>query len=278
MQNNLQYSAFFRTFACFLKHNTIVKQGKMAIISKAQIKTIRSLQMKKFRDELGLFVAEGDKCIGELIHAFEPVYLINFSAPGIDASLCYQADEQQVTQMSSLRTPQGSIGVFKIPQNRDIDSLVFNELVLCLDDIQDPGNLGTIIRTADWFGVRNIVCSTLTADCYNSKVVQATMGALSRVKIYYGEIGGWLSQQSCPIYGTLLEGQNMYEILPKQREGKAILLMGNEGNGIRQDIRPRITHPIRIPSYPEGCDTSESLNVAIATAVVLSELRRQIKN
>lgn len=227
---------------------------------------------------MGLFVAEGDKCISELIHAFEPVCLINFFAPGIDASLCYQADEQQVSQMSSLRTPQGSIGVFKMPKNRSIDSWVFNELVLCLDDVQDPGNLGTIIRTADWFGVRHIVCSSLTADCYNSKVVQATMGALSRVQVYYGDLPTWLAQQKCPIYGTLLEGKNMYHTLPAQRDGKAILLMGNEGNGISQAIRPMITHPIRIPSYPQGSDTSESLNVAIATAVVLSELRRPIKN
>jgi TrmH family RNA methyltransferase len=177
--------------------------------------------------------------------------------------------------MSGLRAPQGVIGVFK---KRPIEDLRLEnaDLVLALDGIQDPGNLGTIIRTCDWFGVHDIVCSLDTADCYNPKVVQATMGALARVHVHYVNLPEWLSQQSCPIVGTLLEGKNMYEVLNRQSSivQSSIIVMGNEGNGISQEVRNLVTHPIRIPSYPKNVETSESLNVSIATAIVLAEFRR----
>ena len=234
----------------------------MEKISKAQVKLVRSLQQKKFRDELGLFVAEGDKCVEELCKRFELVHLYR---EGENAS------RTEIEQMSGLRTPQGTIGVFK---KHTICDLKFDicDLTLALDGIQDPGNLGTIIRTADWFGVRDIVCSLDTADCYNPKVVQATMGALARVRVHYVDLPKWLSEQQCAIFGTLLDGKDMYETeLPKE----GIIVMGNEGNGISSAVRSIITQPIRIPSYPKNAETSESLNVAIATAVVLAEFRRK---
>ena len=222
---------------------------------------VRSLQQKKFRDELGLFVAEGEKCVGELQKNFELVHLYR---EGENAS------RTEIEQMSGLRAPQGTVGVFK---KRLIEDwrLKIEDLVLTLDGIQDPGNLGTIIRTCDWFGVHDIVCSLDTADCYNPKVVQATMGALARVRVHYVDLPAWLTEQQKPIIGTLLEGKNMYES-PLPKEG--IIVMGNEGNGISQEVRKLITHPIRIPSYPKNAETSESLNVSIATAIVLAEFRR----
>ena len=351
----------------------------MQHISKSQIKLIRSLQQKKFRDQLGLFVAEGDKCINELRKAFELVLLVNSD----------NATPTEIQQMSSLRTPQGSIAVFKKKQGTEPATCNLSPatcnlspatcnlqpvLTLALDGIQDPGNLGTIIRTADWFGVYHIVCSPDTADCYNPKVVQATMGSLARVQLHYTPLPQWLSnaggamtacsdncaerdnglpaitrsnhreaaivqqpscivhcQPSTPIFGTLLDGQNMYEVLQqitgdrgqgtgdrisnaggamtacsdncaerdngltaitrsnhreativqqlsrsnhREPSSPIIIIMGNEGNGISKEVREYITHPIRIPSYPSEAETSESLNVAIATAIVLAEFRR----
>ena len=233
----------------------------MEKISKAQVKLVRSLQQKKFRDELGLFVAEGDKCVEELRKAFELVHLYREGE---------NATRTEIEQMSGLKTPQGVIGVFRKHSIEDL-RLKIEDLVLALDGIQDPGNLGTIIRTCDWFGVHDIVCSKDTADCYNPKVVQATMGALARVRVHYVDLPNWLAEQQRPIIGTLLEGQDMYEKpLPKT----GIIVMGNEGNGISQEVRKLITHPIRIPSYPKNAETSESLNVSIATAIVLAEFRR----
>lgn len=241
-------------------------------ISKAQIKLVRSLQQKKFRDSLHYFVAEGDKCIGELKKDFELVLLANSD----------NATTAEIAQMSAMRAPQGSIAVFK--QRPAADTLPpVSDLILCLDGVQDPGNLGTIIRTADWFGVKDIVCSQDTADCYNPKVVQATMGALARVHVHYVDLVTWLSnQQSVKIYGTLLEGKNIYEVLQSTTYNQqpcivhrpsSIIIVGNEGKGISQPVRGLITDPVRIPSYPEGVETSESLNVAIATAVTLATFR-----
>ena len=240
----------------------------MAPISKAQIKLIRSLQHKKYRDELGLFVAEGQKCVEELKKGFELVLEVT---PG-------NATETEIAQMSGLKTPQGVIAVFKKRPETD-NKRQTTDLTLALDGIQDPGNLGTIIRTCDWFGVRQIVCSKDTADCYNPKVVQATMGALTRVNLTYTDLPEWLAEQTCPIYGTLLEGKNMYQVLKEHpvtdnRSPLTVIVMGNEGNGISQEVRNVITHPILIPSYPSDSETSESLNVAIATAIVLAEFRR----
>ena len=256
----------------------------MEKISKSQVKLIKSLQLKKFRDELGLFVAEGEKCVAELTKSFELVHLYREGE---------NATRTEIEQMSGLKTPQGVVGVFK---KRPISNFKFqiSDLVLALDGVQDPGNLGTIVRTCDWFGVHDIFCSLDTADCYNPKVVQATMGALSRVRVHYVDLPSWLSEikhqtSDIRIYGTLLDGKDMYDVISSSRDHEipSIIVMGNEGNGISQEVRKLITSPIRIPSYPkngasehsgkseEAPEVIESLNVSIATAIVLAEFRRQ---
>ncbi len=232
-------------------------------ITKAQVRFVRSLQQKKFRDEAGCFVAEGDKLIGDLQGAFELELLINKD----------NATPTEIAQMSSMRTPQGSIAVFKKREETQL-SIINCQLSIILDGIQDPGNLGTIIRTADWFGVHTIICSPDTADCYNPKVVQATMGALARVHLHYTDLPTFLQSlpTDTPIYGTLLEGENIYA-QPLTKHG--VIIMGNEGNGISPAVRACINRAIRIPSYPADAPTSESLNVAIATAITLAEFRRE---
>ena len=245
----------------------------MEKITKNQVKFVRSLSRKKVRDEEKMFVAEGEKCVSELTGHFPLVLRADSS----------NATPLELEQMSALRAPQGVIAVFRQPEAEEVSlaELARQELVLALDGVQDPGNLGTIIRTADWFGVRHIFCSRETADCWNPKVVQATMGALARVHVHYIDLYAQLSHftshishPTSPIYGTLLDGRNLYEAgaVPEKRHG--VILMGNEGNGISQELRRLVTHPLLIPPYPLGAETSESLNVSIATAVILAEFRR----
>lgn len=234
-------------------------------LSKAQVKWVRSLQQKKNRDAEGVFVAEGEKCVNDLRDAFE---LLLLASP-------QNASRMEIEQMSSLRNPQGTIAVFRKREETDIDT---QQLLVALDGVQDPGNLGTIIRTCDWFGIHDILCSKDTADCYNPKVVQATMGALARVRVHYVDLPSVLanlSKQGIPLYGTLLDGKNIYDTnaIPDKQIG--VIIMGNEGNGISPEIRKLISHPLFIPSYPANTPTSESLNVGIATAIVLAEFRRQ---
>ena len=297
----------------------------MEKISKAQVKFVRSLQLKKVRDAEGLFVAEGEKCVEELRRGFELVYYIQTAEKpqaeprpatpdrtqtGLRPDRILLATPTEIEQMSSLKTPQGVIGVFRKPVSEAVCQSKAG-LILVLDGIQDPGNLGTIIRTCDWFGVHEIVCSRDTADCYNPKVVQATMGALARVKVRYVDLVEWLEgirnqESGIRIYGTLLDGKNMYEVLDRtlgtranevhadrraeagvarQFSGAVLtnasslpnaIIMGNEGNGISAEVRKFITDPIYIPTYPnkETSDVVESLNVSIATAIVLAEFRR----
>ena len=238
----------------------------MEHLSKNQVKWVRSLQQKKQRDAEGVFVAEGHKCVEELRNAFKLVLLVTPD----------NATEVEIAQMSNLRTPQGVIGVFRKREAMGNET-IGDGIIVALDGVQDPGNLGTIIRTCDWFGVRDIYCSIDTADCYNPKVVQATMGALARVRVHYINLEQWLEEvhkAGLPVYGTLLEGGNMYEDGAIVDKSKGVIIMGNEGNGISSAIRKRVTHPIRIPSYPTDAETSESLNVGIATAIVLAEFRR----
>ena len=256
----MYHSFFFRTFVPSIYFDIIRMH-----LSKAQIKWVRSLQLKKNRDAEGVFVAEGEKCVNELRNAFELVLL---ATPD-------NATSTEIEQMSSLRTPQGTIGVFRKPSPET--RYPTHELILALDGIQDPGNLGTIIRTCDWFGIHDILCSHDTTDCYNPKVVQATMGALARVRLHYVDLPQVLAEikaQGTPLYGTLLEGTNMYQsnAIPDKQHG--VIIMGNEGNGISSAVRQHITHPLLIPSYPADAVTSESLNVGIATAIVLAEFRR----
>lgn len=261
----------------------------MLHISKAQIKLVRSLQLKKNRDELSLFVAEGNKCIEELSKVFKPyLYIKEESHTGcLNASNSVTATAEEIRQMSSLKTPQGAIAIFhKQPAwsstadctDAKTAATAAAALTLVLDGVQDPGNLGTIIRTAVWFGVTEIVCSPDTADCFGPKVVQATMGALAQVHITYRDLPSWLaSVHKTPIYGTLLDGKNIYDVLSDSHQhGKAVIIMGSEGNGISPAVRPFITHPVYIPTYAAEGHGIESLNVAIATAITLSIFRRQL--
>lgn len=259
-------------------------------LPKAQLKFIRSLAQKKFRDESGMFVAEGRKCVEELAKTFPMACLVSLEGiePSIPMSAYYTfgispyyiATAQEIAQMSSLRAPQGVLAVFRKPDVQQTDSSEkqpLTSLVLALDGVQDPGNLGTIIRTCDWFGVRDVYCSPDTADCYNPKVVQATMGALARVRVHYVSLEQRLSEwrsQGVPVYGTLLDGRNMYAegAIPDAKRG--VIVMGNEGNGISASVRALVSHPLLIPSYPPDAETSESLNVSIATAIVLAAFRR----
>ncbi len=236
---------------------------RMEHVSKSQQKLIRSLRLKKFRDESGLFVAEGVKCVEELRKGFELVLLVNHD----------NATEKEIEQMSALKTPQGIIAIFRQHQATNLPTAGRQgEVILALDGIQDPGNIGTIIRTADWFGITDIVCSADTADCYNPKVVQATMGSLTRVHVHYTDLVEWLGKSAnSDIYGTMLDGRNIYE---ETLSKPAIIIMGNEGNGISPEVRRLVTHPLLIPSFRHG-EHAESLNVGIATALTLAEFCRR---
>ena len=190
--------------------------------------------------------------------------------------------DDELRKLSFLQHPQEILAVFEIPNHGDrlfdVNSFnqkpvpVIDQLALALDSVQDPGNLGTIIRIADWFGISTIYCSEDTADVYNPKVVQATMGSLAHINIVYCDLVELLQQYDCPIYGTLLDGQDIYQ---QELSQKGIIVMGNEGNGISQRVRPLITHRLLIPNFNKNSETAESLNVAIATAITCSEFRRR---
>lgn len=247
------------------------------MLSKSQISLVKSLQQKKYRKELGLFVVEGLKSITEFInsdYSIDTLYVtknISLSLPKIPQNIKeIEVSEQELEKISNLQTPQGVIALIKIPQTLNHQLYLNNPQVhLVLDGIQDPGNLGTIIRTANWFGYKHIFCSLNTVDVYNSKVVQATMGALSQVKIIYTDLTNLINEVNLPVYGALLEGSNLYNTL---WQSNIFLVLGNEGSGISEEIKPLITHPVTIP----GKGKTESLNVAISTAIFCSELQRNL--
>lgn len=238
-------------------------------VSKNKIKEIKSLQQKKFRDELGLFVIEGVKMVEEAI-AFIPnsiECLIHTSDYTINKSKfdfpIFLADSKSMEQCSSLRTPNKVLVVAKQVQSEPKNE----QFILALDGIQDPGNMGTLLRLADWFGIQQIICSHETVDCYNPKVVQASMGAILRIPVHYCELNNYIQQSNAKVYGALLEGKNIYQ---EKLTLDGILLMGNEGNGISEDLLQLITHPITIPKFGHA----ESLNVSVATGIILSEFFR----
>lgn len=250
------------------------------MLSKNDIKNIKSLEQKKFRDEKGLFVAEGHKLVGELLGVFKCVLVVGTqewitSRKSIPAQRVETVTAEELKRASLLRTPQDVLAVFCIPDNAaSLSQAASKNLVLALDDVQDPGNLGTIVRIADWFGVRDIFCSKGTADIYNPKAVQATMGAISRVELHYTDLFKELSElpHSTPIYGTYLNGDTIYDTELSQ---EGVIIMGNEGNGISAQVGKAVNRRLYIPNWPAGATTSESLNVAIATAIVCSEFRRR---
>lgn len=251
------------------------------MLSKAKIKYIRSLERKKFRNECQAFVAEGNKLVADMLPAFTCNLLLAKSSwmatqGDIPAKELLVAEEEDIRKASFLKNPQDVLAVFQCPKWSLTEVNPASSLILALDGIQDPGNLGTIIRLADWFGIEHIVCSLDTVDVFSPKVVQATMGALAHVKVHYTDLESYLKEQiekDVPLFGTFLDGENMYT---KELTNNGIIVMGNEGNGISNEIRQRINRRILIPNYPAGCETSESLNVAVATAVVCAEFRRRM--
>lgn len=238
------------------------------MLSKNQIKLVRSLELKKNRKRENLFVAEGPKVVGDLLRTGYRPHTIFSTTPRADAQL---VTEEELRHISFLQHPQEVLAIFEMPAAPH-PSPVSQQLSLALDGIQDPGNLGTIIRIADWFGIGTIYCSPETADAYNPKVVQATMGSIAHVSITYCDLVELLSTAQCPVYGTLLDGDDIYQ-QPLTPHG--IIVMGNEGNGISQAVRPLITNRLLIPNFNPATETAESLNVAIATAITCSEFRRR---
>ena len=241
------------------------------MVSKSQTKLITSLQQKKYRDQTGLFVAEGPKVIAELLNDGMRLHsFFSTDASQITAENHFLLNEAELKKISFLKSANTSLAIFEIPKTKPIQD---SGLIVALDAVRDPGNLGTIIRLCDWFGVRQLFCSEDTADCFNPKVVQATMGSLARVQIHYVSLSGFLEETTLPIYGGFMDGKNVYsEKLPQT----GILVMGNEANGVSKEIIQKITHKITIPRFG-SLQKTESLNVATATAILLSEFRRAIE-
>ena len=250
------------------------------MISKNQFKFIRQLDQKKYRRREGLFVAEGTKVVGDLLLRYQPHSLFA-TAEWLAANHSVLSPSLAITEVSSdelqrisfQQHPQQVLALFPIPDHAASTAFQPSALSLALDGVQDPGNLGTIIRIADWFGIKTIYCSEDTVDAWNPKVVQATMGSIARINLIYIDLPELLDTlpDSFPVYGTLLDGEDIYQ-QPLSENG--LIIMGNEGNGISEAVRTRINNRLLIPSFSQG-DTAESLNVAIATAITCSEFRRR---
>ena len=239
------------------------------MVVKSQIKFIKNLQQKKYRTQNKLFVVEGIKTVRELLNSSLKVYRIYVTDSTV---LEFKGDfvevisEGELKKMSGLSTPNKVLGVFHIPVPGPLD---FSDWVIALDDVRDPGNLGTIIRLCDWFGVKSLICSSNSVDCYNPKVLQATMGSITRVNIVYGDLKRIFSNSEVAVYGAFMDGVEVYkEKFPK----RGILVMGNEANGVSEAIAALVEKKISIPQF--GPKTTESLNVATATAILLNEIRR----
>ena len=253
------------------------------MLSKAKLKYIRSLELKKNRRAEHVFVAEGPKVVGDMLPYFPCRLLVatdgwHAAHPEAVADERICVTEEELTRASFLKAPQEVMAVFGYGDDEVCDtSLPLTELCLALDDVQDPGNLGTIIRLADWFGIRHIYCSPATADAYNPKVVQATMGALARVRLHYTPLPALLDElrvRGVPLYGTFLDGEDLYE---KPLAPHGLIIMGNEGNGISPEVAAYVNERLLIPNFPAGEPTSESLNVATATAIICAEFRRRMR-
>lgn len=256
------------------------------MISKNRLKYVRSLEMKKYRKAEGVFVAEGHKLVGDLLDVFDCKYLaatsewLSANAAWVERQRRSGVEVDEVTdeelkRASFQETPQQVLAVFKqLTYEVDVNEVARKQLCLVLDDVQNPGNLGTIVRLADWFGIEHIFCSKGCADIYNPKTVQATMGGIARVQVHEADLPELLSRldKDIPVYGTFLDGENMYG---KELENRGLIVMGNEGKGVSKEVAAFVTERLYIPNYPEGRETSESLNVAIATAIVCAEFRRR---
>jgi TrmH family RNA methyltransferase len=252
------------------------------MLTKNSIKHINELKQKKFRDEFQQFVAECDKLVNELLNSHFKIieifalneWLENQKIPENIAVTAVTAAELE--RISSLTTPNKVIALLELPQQQVIDTSIFKKLVFALDEIKDPGNLGTIIRIADWFGISDIICSNHTVDAYNPKVVQATMGSIARVNMHYTDLALFFNtfSKEIPVYGTLLNGENIYT---QTLTANGIIILGNESKGISEEIQHFIHHKLYIPSYAENPQNkAESLNAAIAAAIVCAEFKRRL--
>lgn len=256
------------------------------MLTRNEIKDIRALARKREREEQGLFLAEGPKVVGDLLGKF-PCRMLAVTdafwqthhdafAGKVDADSVRLVSPKEMERASLLQTPQGVLAVFEKPEVVGADkALPMRELCLALDGVQDPGNVGTIVRIADWFGIRHIFCSPDTADVFAPKVVQATMGAVGRVEVHYLPLADFLQslKVETPVMGTFLDGENIFSA---ELPATGLLLMGSEGHGISEACSREVTHRLLIPAAPHVGDGSESLNVAVATAICVAELRRNI--
>ncbi len=253
------------------------------MLSKNKIKLIQSLNRKKDRDELGLFLVEGNKMVEEALRSdyqtetlvCTPAFAESLSKTPFKASEIIETDKDSIQKASLLKNPQEALAVVRQPTTDKPTLKLDTDLFLALDFIQDPGNLGTIIRIADWFGINTIICSENTVDVFNPKVVQASMGAIFRVKCWYTNLENFLSEiseQKVPVYGTFMNGDNIYS---EQLTQNGIIVLGNEGNGISDPISQLIKKRITIPTFSANTSKSESLNVAIAASICCSEFRRR---
>jgi TrmH family RNA methyltransferase len=240
------------------------------MVSKNQIKLITSLQQKKYRIANKLFFAEGVKGIQELLDSdfeLDHMYTTQNDFDEVSKEKKTIISENDLKKITALATPNSCLAVFKMPTEKPV---LETGLIVALDSIRDPGNLGTILRLCDWFGIQQVLCSKETVDVYNPKVVQATMGSIARVNINYIDLNTFLATTKLPIFGTFMDGSNIYKSeLPKQ----GIIIMGNEANGISTELEKLVTSRLTIPRFG-NLQKTESLNVATATAIVLSEFRR----
>ena len=243
------------------------------MLSNNVIKIITSLGSKKYRQKYNLFVVEGVKNIGEVIKSsikVKELFITEDLWPEVTSIKKTIIDEKDLKKISYLTTPNVGLALCELPEAEVLDNL--KGLTIALDDIRDPGNLGTIVRLADWFGVENILCTKESVDLYNPKVIMSTMGSFSRVKVHYIDLKTFLSTYDGNIFGTFMEGESIYEnTLPQE----GILVMGNEANGISKAIENLTTHKISIPFFGQKGNT-ESLNVAVATSVILGEFKSQL--
>jgi TrmH family RNA methyltransferase len=248
-------------------------------ISKNIQQAVRRLEMRKYRRQEGQFIAEGNKLVEDNLRAMKCRRLVAEEAwwaahPEAEqwAEVCHRVTADEMQRTSLLTSPQEVLGVFDIPRYTLRPEALKDRLTLVLDDVQDPGNVGTIIRLADWFGLTDIVCSPATADCFAPKVVQASMGAIARVRVHYTELAPFLeAMQGTAVYGTYLEGENIYQTTLSPT---GLILMGNEGRGISPALARYVTRRLNIPSFATG-PASESLNVGVATAIIASEFQRR---
>lgn len=251
------------------------------MLSKNKIKYIRSLELKKNRKEERAFVAEGHKLVGDLLGHFSCKLLVATRSwmdvhPQVVADEVIEVTQEELTRASLQKTPQDVLAIFEQPDYPMNPEVISQSLCLALDDVQDPGNLGTIIRVADWFGIEHIFCSLGTVDVYNPKTIQATMGALARVKLHYCNLPSLIaSLGDVPVYGTFLDGKNIYG---EDLGTYGLIVMGNEGKGVSQEVADMVNKRLYIPNYPPQRETSESLNVAMATGIVCAEFRRRDVN